>query len=720
MHVGDSTRSNWAIVRDSKAIRIWSFTVTALALLFLAAVRMDTLTWGAVGIMSALGIATSLFSFRVDERTSVTFGPAVFMGSIALFGALVAVWVAAISSLLLELVRFRKGGAPALARVGIQVIGVLAAAGVYWLVDGEVNPTGLSLVTSGKFVLMFASFTAITGLLNASLEDPGSGRLRRYVRWLSGRGVVVELAMLPLSLLLVASYIPGEPATFPLLAVVLIISSAAGQKIWETQLKLRDRVSELRLLNTIGDALSCVVRLDELVRLVHTHTQEQLAAPVTSVALYDEENRTLSYRTCVNENCDTTPHSVDLGAYCESSVAITGEPLYVEDVTVSRDRQLEPHVENAARAEGVEIRSWLGVPLVAEDKLIGVLSIMSGAARAFDDPTRELMETIGTQVGKVVATAQLYERLREAQEATQSWNRELEQKVEERTSELTEAREELETLNEDLERRVEERTQELKDMQDRIVESGRMAAIGELAAGVAHELNNPLGGILGYTQYDLEKLQDVDASNVTDEDIQRVRGHLAYIEQGAQRCTKIVESLVRFSQTSRSAETEVNVREVVEETLGFTSRELASRGIELKTDLSETDLLVNGDPGQLKQVFANIVLNARKAMPSGGRLSVSTWLVHGNGSAGDVVAISFGDTGCGISQEHLGRLFEPFYTTGEVGQGSGLGLSVSYGIVKDHGGSIDVESKVGVGSTFTVLLPTAGAKVVEAQVQGAA
>jgi len=720
MHVGDSTRSNWAIVRDSKAIRIWSFTVTALALLFLAAVRMDTLTWGAVGIMSALGIATSLFSFRVDERTSVTFGPAVFMGSIALFGALVAVWVAAISSLLLELVRFRKGGAPALARVGIQVIGVLAAAGVYWLVDGEVNPTGLSLVTSGKFVLMFASFTAITGLLNASLEDPGSGRLRRYVRWLSGRGVVVELAMLPLSLLLVASYIPGEPATFPLLAVVLIISSAAGQKIWETQLKLRDRVSELRLLNTIGDALSCVVRLDELVRLVHTHTQEQLAAPVTSVALYDEENRTLSYRTCVNENCDTTPHSVDLGAYCESSVAITGEPLYVEDVTVSRDRQLEPHVENAARAEGVEIRSWLGVPLVAEDKLIGVLSIMSGAARAFDDPTRELMETIGTQVGKVVATAQLYERLREAQEATQSWNRELEQKVEERTSELTEAREELETLNEDLERRVEERTQELKDMQDRIVESGRMAAIGELAAGVAHELNNPLGGILGYTQYDLEKLQDVDASNVTDEDIQRVRGHLSYIEQGAQRCTKIVESLVRFSQTSRSAETEVNVREVVEETLGFTSRELASRGIELKTDLSETDLLVNGDPGQLKQVFANIVLNARKAMPSGGRLSVSTWLVHGNGSAGDVVAISFGDTGCGISQEHLGRLFEPFYTTGEVGQGSGLGLSVSYGIVKDHGGSIDVESKVGVGSTFTVLLPTAGAKVVEAQVQGAA
>jgi two-component system NtrC family sensor kinase len=246
-----------------------------------------------------------------------------------------------------------------------------------------------------------------------------------------------------------------------------------------------------------------------------------------------------------------------------------------------------------------------------------------------------------------------------------------------------------------------------------------MAAVGELAAGVAHELNNPLAGILGYTQFDIEKLKDAELSALTEEDLKRVKSHLEFIERGAQRCTEIVESLVRFSQTSRSASTEVNVRELIEETLGFTSRELASRGIELKVDASEQDLLVMGDPGQLKQVFANIVFNARKAMPSGGRLSVSTSRVRSDGNGGTAVAISFGDTGCGIPEESLGRVFEPFYTTGEVGQGSGLGLSVSYGIVRDHGGSIDVESKVGVGSTFTVLLPLAGEGVPEPQVEGA-
>jgi signal transduction histidine kinase len=643
----------------------------------------------------------------------VTFGPAVFMSAIALFGVMVAVWVAAISCLLLELVRFRRGGAPAFARVGIRVIAVLGAAAVYMLVGGVVGPAGLELMDAGRFVLMFATFALITGTLEASLEARGSGRFNRYLRWLSGRGVVIELAMLPLSLLLVASYIPGEPATFPLLAVVLIISSAAGQKLWDTQQSLLDRVNELKTLNTVGSALSCTTRVDDLVRLVHQHTKGQLSAPVLTVALHNEEDDTLEFRTCVLDECDVTSVTAEPGESCTGWVVQNHEPLNVPDVTKEKTLSLAQPVANRIEGKGIDVRSWLGVPLVSESKLVGVLAIMSDQARAFDDATTELVTTIGSQVGRVLDTARLYEQLEKARHAAEDWNKKLELKVDERTGELTEARAELENLNEDLERRVEERTQELRDMQTRIVQSGRLAAIGELSAGVAHELNNPLGGILGYAQLDLEALKNAEPGSLSKGDLEKLTKHMTFIEKGAKRCTEIVESLLRFAETTRCASTEINVNELIEETVGFTSRELSSRGIELKTELAEDELEVMGDPRQLQQVFANIILNARKAMQSGGRLSVASSRVERENGDGDVVAISFGDTGCGISDDNIVRVFEPFFTTGEVGEGSGLGLSVSYGIVKDHGGDIEVESREGVGSTFTVLLPLVESKKIE-------
>jgi len=718
MHV-KRANSRRGTVPSARRILLWGFTSAALVMLIMAALRMDELTWGAVGIMSVLGIATSLFSFQVDERNTVTFGPAVFMGSIALFGALVAVWVAAVSCLLLEVVRYRRSVVPAFGRIGIRVIAVLAASGVYMTIGGVVNPAGLPLAAVARFVVMFATYAVITGVLEASLEDPGGARFRRYTRWFSGRGVVIELAMLPLSLLLVASYIPGEPAAFPLLIVVIIISSAAGQKLWETQQTLLERVRELKVLNSVGDALTCAVRLDDVVRLVHEQAGGQLSVPVLSVALHDAEKGTLEFKTCVLDDCETVSRTTDPGTSCTGWIVTNREVLYVPDLLKEKERTLATPVAECTESKGVEVRSWLGVPLIAEDRLVGVLSIMSDRPGAFDESTVELMATVGTQVGNSLHTARLYEQLEAAQRVAENWGKELEQSVDERTRELREAREELESLNEGLEQRVEERTQELRDVQARIVESGRLAAVGELAAGVAHELNNPLAGILGYAQYDLERLEDADVGSLTQDDLDKVTGHLAFIEQGARRCTDIVESLLRFARTSRCSSTEVDVNELIEDTLGFTTRELSSRGIELKTDLIDGELQVIGDPRQLQQVFANIILNARKAMQSGGRLSVtSARVTQENG--GDRIAISFGDTGCGISGENLVRVFEPFFTTGEVGEGSGLGLAVSYGIVKDHGGKIDVESKVGVGSTFTVLLPAAGSVGSENSCEGRA
>ena len=696
----------------SRAVRLWSFGCAAVVLLLLAGLRMEPIHWGAVGIMSAIGIATSLFSFRLDERTSVTFAPAVFMGAVALFGALVAVWVAAVSSLAFEVLHWRRGGTPAPVSPAIHVIGVVAAAVAYMMTGGVTGPSGLEFTDVGRFLLMFGAFAAVTGGLEELLRERSERGLGRYLRWLSGRGVVVELAMLPLSLLVVASYIPGEPATFPLLAIVLIISSAAGQKLWETQQDLLERVGELRTLNRVGEALSCALRLDDLVRMLHEATREQLEAPVLLVALYDAEHGILEQKVCVANDCELASWSSPLDPSCASEVARTGEPLHIQDLRRSKEATVSPHLAEYAAARGVEIRSWLGAPLMAEGALVGVIALMSDRPKAFDEQTVQLLSTIASHVGKVVENARLYQALDEARRSAEDWGGKLKRMVDERTEELEKARAELEVLNQGLEARVEERTKELRDMQRRIVQSGRLAAVGELSAGVAHELNNPLGGILGYVQYDLEKLQSSEPGTLSEDDHAKLVAHLTLIERETQRCRQIVENLLRFSETSRCASTEVNVNALIEETLGFTGRELASRGIELRTELEDDDLEVMGDPRQLQQVFANIILNARKAMQSGGRLSVRSHRVTGEDGR-ETVAVSFGDTGCGIPEENLVRVFEPFFTTGEVGDGTGLGLSVSYGIVKDHGGDIDVESKVGVGSTFTVLLPLSSVRTEE-------
>ncbi len=475
------------------------------------------------------------------------------------------------------------------------------------------------------------------------------------------------------------------------------------------------RVTELAIVNEIGQAVSSTLEIDDLLETVHQQVNRLFDTTNFFIATYEEKNNEWIIAFHV-EHGQPQPtgqrHKVDVGL--TGDIIRNRQHLFFQ----SGEEILAFHKSRGIDPIGPMANSWLGVPLIAENELVGMLSIMSQRARAFDEPTLELLTTIGTQVGKVVNTARLYEELEAAQRSAESWSKELEQKVSERTVELNDAREELESLNEDLEQRVGKRTQELDDMQTKIVQSGRLAAVGELAAGVAHELNNPLGGILGYAQYDLEKLKGAESLSGTT--LEKVVEHLTFIESGAQRCAEIVESLLRFSETSRCASTDVNVNELVEETLGFTSREFANRGIELKIDLEEGGLEVVGDPRQLQQVFTNIVMNARKAMTSGGRLSVaSARIPHENGGA-DSVAISFGDTGCGIPEKDLVRVFEPFFSTGEVGEGSGLGLSVSYGIVKDHGGNIDVESKVGVGSTFTVLLPLAGSDGSENPLEGRA
>jgi two-component system NtrC family sensor kinase len=217
-----------------------------------------------------------------------------------------------------------------------------------------------------------------------------------------------------------------------------------------------------------------------------------------------------------------------------------------------------------------------------------------------------------------------------------------------------------------------------------------MAALGELAAGVAHEINNPLTGVLTFSSLMLKK---IDETHPWKKDLEN-------IVQQTTRCRNIVRGLLDFARQRKPDKKESDVHTLINNTLTLLEKQAPFQNIQIVKDFNPNipKLLIDAD--QIQQVFMNILLNAADAMGgNAGVLTIKTALRDGKAE------ISFTDTGCGIPQEHLSKLFDPFFTTKQTGKGTGLGLAISYGIIQSHNGEIEVESEVGKGSTFRIKLP---------------
>ena len=230
-------------------------------------------------------------------------------------------------------------------------------------------------------------------------------------------------------------------------------------------------------------------------------------------------------------------------------------------------------------------------------------------------------------------------------------------------------------------------------LQQQLRHADRLATIGQLAAGVAHELNEPLGGILGFAQL-ARKSPGLPAQ--ADQDLEK-------IVNASLHAREIVRKLLIFARQMPAVKTKADLNRVVTEGLYLVEARCATEGIRLERDLDPTLSEVVADPGQLQQVLMNLVVNGVQAMPGGGLLTIRTRNRPGG------VVLSVEDTGAGIDEETLKEIFDPFFTMKEVGQGTGLGLSVVHGIVTSHGGTIRVESEPGHGSRFDVDLPLEGA-----------
>ena len=234
-------------------------------------------------------------------------------------------------------------------------------------------------------------------------------------------------------------------------------------------------------------------------------------------------------------------------------------------------------------------------------------------------------------------------------------------------------------------------TEQKKLMENQMAQADKLASIGQLSAGVAHEMNNPLGIILGYTQL---LLRDEDSETERHKDLKTIEKHV-------KSCKSIVEDLLSFARSSKPEREVINIHEAIDDVLNFVVQHSDLDKVEIirDYDITISPILIN--ERKMKQVFMNLIMNAKHAVGKTGTINVTTKLNRSKNRA----YIKVIDTGYGIEKKNLSRIFDPFFTTKPTGEGTGLGLSVSYGIIKNHGGEILAESKRGKGSTFTVVLP---------------
>jgi two-component system NtrC family sensor kinase len=255
--------------------------------------------------------------------------------------------------------------------------------------------------------------------------------------------------------------------------------------------------------------------------------------------------------------------------------------------------------------------------------------------------------------------------------------------------ELQKEKQELEEWGSTLEVKVKERTEEVKKIHSQLFRSEKLASLGKLAAGVAHEINNPLTGILTNSSLLLDDLAKDDPR----------REDVDVIVKETIRCREIVKRLLDFARQTKPQKQLININGIIENIILLVRNQTSFRNISIEKILSDTIPEIMADKDQIQQVFINIIINASEAMSKGGSLKIESQLSR----AADTIFVKFTDTGPGIPDHMKEKIFDPFFTTKE--QGTGLGLSISYGIIEQHGGDIDVESVLGGGTTFTIKLP---------------
>jgi signal transduction histidine kinase len=333
----------------------------------------------------------------------------------------------------------------------------------------------------------------------------------------------------------------------------------------------------------------------------------------------------------------------------------TGESVVVNDVLQ----------DNRYRSiKGWQAGSEMCVAIREGEKILGIVDVESSSRNAFTHNDFIAMESLAGILASVITSADQYQRLQVMISQLRSTQVELRARMEAQRS-----------------------------AENRLVQAAKLAAVGEMAAGIAHELNNPLTSVTGFAELALD---DIPEDSETRKDLEIVM-------REAVRARDVVRRLLDFARQTESERARASLNEVVDDVVALSRHLIRTSGVTLKLDLEKNLPWVLVDVNQMKQVLLNLIHNALQAMPAGGEMIIATGSAYRDSR--DWIIVSVCDTGVGIPKLDQARIFEPFYTTKGNQGGTGLGLSVTYGIITDHGGQIDVESQPGSGSKFTVWLP---------------
>jgi len=398
---------------------------------------------------------------------------------------------------------------------------------------------------------------------------------------------------------------------------------------------------------------------------------EKLVGTIRTV-LYAEPTTLLLWQP-KEQRYAATVGSIGITADDDWLLWLKGREQMVElsEITAGSD----PAPAGAARAYTAKTGALFCLPLHRDGQLVGVVNIgPKQNLQRYSQPEREFLETLRAEASIALTNSLLYDEVTQMSEELRQWGRELEA-------------------------RVEEKTRELKAAQSQLIQSEKLAAHGLLAAGVLHEINNPLSfsrGSLSVLKRALTRVKEASQGTMGPL-LGEVERAAEIIQNGHERIAAIVRDLKAFAKRDVEGLKLSDLHQGLDATLSLLRHELGDR-VKVIKDYGDTGL-VEADSAQLNQVFLNLLHNAMQAIMEFGTITIKTW------KNGERVYISIKDTGAGIEPEHLPRIFEPFFTTKPVGQGTGLGLSVSHRIVAEHGGQMTVQSQTGLGTEFVIELP---------------
>jgi len=435
-------------------------------------------------------------------------------------------------------------------------------------------------------------------------------------------------------------------ATDQFLLQVLASQTAVALQNARLYAQTRRNARELSALISATHALSANLDLNTVLQQTLVQINTLLEAEDASVLLYDSTSDDLVFAAVANSNT----FALLFGQHVSLAAGVVGWVMRNKTSAIVENAQVDSRFYSEIDVlTAVTTRSLLAVPLIAKDRIIGVVEVINKVDGAFNTHDRELLEALASSAAIAIDNARLYQELID-------------------------------------------QIQILQATQVKLIHSEKMGALGRLIASISHEINNPLQSIQGCLTLAKEELE----SPVRPEKIAR---YLDIAEGEIERIATIVRRVRDFYRPSGQERAPTDIHQTLESVLELSGKELQHSYVDVERiwDPAIPQIVANHD--HLKQVFLNLVINAIDAMPNGGHLSIRTILDHEN------IIIEFVDTGIGMPPEIQARLFEPFFTT--KAHGSGLGLSISYGIIQEHNGQILVQSEVGRGTTFTIILPIA-------------